>query len=111
MKLVNQNQGHFLGAKALLAALGLVFASAAFASPTSSTYHYYPADALKNNIQTALTEQQIDISGLEIVTDEQGAVSVEGEVASKQVAETIAKVIDQKEGVYSAFTRLVYPQP
>lgn len=110
MKTINKNQGNFLGAKALLAGLGLVFASTAFADPASSTYHYYPADALKSSIQSSLTEQQIDVSTLEIKADETGAVSAEGDVASKEAADSIAKVISEKEGVYSVYTRLVYPQ-
>ena len=109
MKTVKQNQGNFLGAKALLAGLGLVFASAAFADHASSTYHYYPADELKSSIQSSLTEQQIDVSALEIKVDEVGAVSAEGDVASKEAADSIAKVITEKEGVYSVYTRLVYP--
>jgi hypothetical protein len=109
MKTVKQNQGNFLGAKALLAGLALVFASAAFADHVSSTYHYYPADELKSSIQSSLTEQQIDVSALEIKVDEVGAVSAEGDVASKEAADSIAKVITEKEGVYSVYTRLVYP--
>jgi|GEM_PF-5893464 osmotically-inducible protein OsmY len=110
METVNQNQGIFLSGKALLAAVGLVFTSAAFANPVSTTYHYHSANELKSSIESSLADQQVDVSALEIKTDEAGAVSAVGDVASKEAADSIVKVLEEKDGVYSVYTRLVYPQ-
>lgn len=110
MNMTDQKSGDFFKVKALLMGLSISFASTAFANPNSSTYHYLPADTLKESIQSSLNEQQIDVSGVEIVVDEQGYVRVEGEVSSKQAADNIVNTIAHKDGVYSTYTKLSYPQ-
>ncbi len=99
------------GVKSLLAGLFLVFTSSIFANTDidSVTYNYMPADALKSSIQSSLSAQQVDLSGLEIDVDDKGTFNVSGDVDSKQSADTITKVIKEKQGVYMLYSKLNYP--
>ncbi len=97
--------------KSLLAGLTLMFASTAFANTDigTVTYDYMPADALKTSIENSLSAQQIDYSNVEINVDDKGIVSVSGDVASKEAATMISKLIKEKQGVYMLYSKLNYP--
>lgn len=104
--------------KPLLVALGLLASSYAFANTVTNPavnasepiYHYQPAEVVKANIETALNNQQIDASQLDIQVDDKGVVSASGEVASRAEGDNITKIIQGTESVYAVFGKFVYPK-
>lgn len=97
--------------KALLVALGLFASGVAFANSSEPTYQYLPPDVLKANIETSLNTHQIDTTQLDIQVDDKGIVNASGDVASKEQAENITKIIRDTQSVYAVFGKFVYPQP
>lgn len=95
--------------KSLLVTLGLVAASAAFATQSEPMYQYLPADVVKQNIEATLSQHQIDASQLELQIDEQGIVNASGNVESKEQADNITKIIQNSQAVYAVFGKFIYP--
>ncbi len=108
----------FTASKTLLVALGLVVSTFAFANNAANKnvnasepiYDYQPAEVVKANIEAALSNQQIDTTQLDIQVDEKGIVNASGEVASRDEADNITKIIQNTESVYAVFGKFVYPK-
>jgi hypothetical protein len=97
--------------KPLFVTLGLLAASTAFANQSEPMYQYLPAEVVKQNIETTLSQHQIDASNLDIQIDSQGIVNASGNVGSKQEAENITKIIQDSQAVYGVFGKFIYPEP
>jgi osmotically-inducible protein OsmY len=97
--------------KSLLIGLGLVATSFAFANQSEPIYQYLPAEELKQNIEAALSQQQIDPSHLDIQIDDKGVVNASGSVESKEQADNITKIIQGTPSVYAVFAKFLHPQP
>lgn len=108
----------FTAHKTMLVALGLLASSYAFANiganagmnASEPIYHYQPAEVVKANIESALNNHQIDTTQLDIQVDEKGIVNASGEVASRDEADNITKIIQGTESVYAVFGKFVYPK-
>jgi osmotically-inducible protein OsmY len=96
--------------RSFMLALGLAATSAVFANQSEPIYNYVPADVLKQKVELALSEQQIDTSNLVMQFDEKGVVNASGNVESKSQADNITQIIKETESVYMVFGKFVYPQ-
>ncbi|OYY49786.1 MAG: hypothetical protein B7X95_09990 [Methylophilaceae bacterium 17-44-8] len=97
--------------RTFMLALGLAAVNVVFANQSEPMYNYVSPDVLKQKVELALSEHQVDASQLDIQFDEKGMVNASGKVDSKQQADNITQIIKNTESVYMVYGRFIYPQP